>query len=315
MKWPDGKPYYSLNQYYRELFGEKTYKLALDIGSTCPNRDGTLSHKGCIYCSEQGSGDFAVPDTNGLSLQISEAIGHIGNKYDGSSFIAYLQSYTNTYGDTDHLLGLYQRILAEGVIAGLAIATRPDCLEDRLIEGLKDLSSLGPIWIELGLQTIHPTGAAFINRCYDLNLFEDALHRLHTTGIPVIVHLIAGLPTEGPDDFLESVRYLNHHPVAGVKFHMLHILKHTSLALLHEKESFQLWTQSTYVDTICDGIAQLNPDIVIHRLTGDGPKDALIEPLWTLNKRGVLNDIHKTLKSRQIWQGKTFTTGGTDERQ
>lgn len=307
MKWPDGKPYYSLNQYYRELYKEKTYKLALSIGATCPNRDGTLSSKGCVYCSEQGSGDYAIGLESDISGQIDQAINLVSDKYHGSSYVAYLQSFTNTYGPTPKLLKLYQEILADPRVKGLAIGTRPDCLEDDLIKGLGQLATSKPLWIELGLQTIHETSSRYINRCYTLDVFEDAVRRLDMVGIPIITHLIAGLPTEDHDDFIQSVKYLNSLPISGLKIHLLHVLKGTPLGETYMTKPFDLPDLETYVHMVTEAIAWLSPNISLHRLTGDAPKDLLIAPTWSLNKRKVLNTIHQTLKEKNIWQGKYLT--------
>lgn len=304
MKWPDGKRYYSLNQYYRECFGEKTYKLALDIGATCPNRDGTLGSRGCIYCSKAGSGDNATPALQGLAHQIDTAISLLRGKYDGDSFIAYLQSFTNTYGPTDTLMALYKEILAHPKIKGLSIGTRPDCLDDRLLDGLADLQATAPVWVELGLQTIHEDSANFINRCYPLSVFDDAVARLHARNIPVVVHLIAGLPGEEDAAFLESVRYVSRQGIAGIKFHMLHVLKDTELGTLYNETPFSMPDMVGYCRLICDAIQWLPPEIVVHRLNGDPPAELLLAPSWTTDKRTTLNTIQKILKAEDGWQGK-----------
>jgi len=314
MKWPDGKRYYSLNQYYREVFGEKTYKLALDIGSTCPNRDGTLSHKGCIYCSESGSGDNAIGLRSDIRDQVAEAISLVRGKYDGDSFIAYLQSYTNTYGDTDKLLALYKEILANPRIKGLSIGTRPDCLEDDLLDGLADLQSLRPIWVELGLQTIYQESAVFSNRCDVSAILQQAIRRLASRRIPTVAHLIAGLPGESEEDFLESVRYINSKGLSGIKLHMLHVLRDTELGHLYEMEPFPLPTMEGYCKTICKSIEILSPDIVLHRLNGDPPADLLIAPQWTKDKRATLNLINKMLKQNDSWQGKYYQEATNDRK-
>ena len=306
MKWSDGKPYYSLNQYYRDCFGKKAYKIALDIGSTCPNRDGHLSKRGCIYCSESGSGDYASRGNN-LQAQIDDGIDQITSKYHGDTFIAYLQSFTNTYGDMEALLKRYDQILADPRIKGLAIATRPDCVSDAMIRALQARSADKPIWVELGLQSIHPKSSQFINRCYPLSVFDDTVQRLHSHNIPVIVHLIAGLPTETEEEFLESVAYMNTLPISGIKFHLLHVLKGTDLADYYRSNPFNLPTLDTYCSLIAKSISLLSPSIVIHRLTGDGPKDLMVAPLWSMNKRRVLNTIHQKLKNQELWQGKNFT--------
>ena len=308
MKWPDGQPYYSLNQYYRECFGDKTYKLALDMGTTCPNRDGTLSHRGCIYCSGKGSGDFAQKvNANDVENQITDAIKAIENKYKGEHFIAYLQSYTNTYGDSGWLKNIYETILQDERIVGLSIGTRPDCLSEEIIDILKVLNQQKPIWIELGLQTIHENSARFINRCYPLKTFDQAVNRLHEAGIPTVVHLIAGLPGETMDEFLESVEYIASLPIQGVKFHSLHVLQDTQLGAMYEKAPFSLPSLEAYCNTITEAIALLPTAMVVHRLTGDAPRQLHLAPTWSLDKRKVLNTIHKTFKERQLWQSKHYS--------
>lgn len=305
MKWPDGKPYYSLNQYYRDCFNEKAYKIALAIGTTCPNRDGTLSSKGCIYCSENGSGDFATSGPD-IQRQIDDGIALVANKYHGQTYIAYLQSFTNTYGNINQLLKVYDQILADPRIKGLAIATRPDCVPDKIIEALATRSVQKPIWVELGLQSIHTKSAQFINRCYPLSVFNDTVNRLHKKGLPVIVHLIAGLPTETEEEFLESVTYMNTLPISGIKFHLLHVLKGTDLDNYYEHHAFDLPTLEGYSSLIAQSISSLSPTIVIHRLTGDAPKELMIAPTWSMDKRRVLNTIHQTLKTQNLWQGKNL---------
>lgn len=307
MKWSDGKPYYALNQYYYDTFGEKTYKIALDIGTTCPNRDGTLSHDGCIYCSARGSGDFARALSTTTTDQISRAIDQVRPKYSGHSFIAYLQSFTNTYGDPQALLAIYEDILKDPRIKGLSIGTRPDCLDDALLDAISQLALQKPIWIELGLQSIHPKSAKFINRCYPLETFLFALEKCGQRKLPVVVHLIAGLPSETEDDFLESVKFLSHLPISGIKMHSLHVLEDTPLGNIYNNQAFPIMTQKAYTALMAQAISLLPPSIVIHRITGDPPKEALITPKWSTNKRQVLNDIHKTLKAQNLWQGKYYT--------
>lgn len=308
-KWPDGKPYYSLNQYYKDTYGRKIYKVALDIGTTCPNRDGSLATGGCLFCSNSGSGDFAEPITSeNVDSQIEKAIRRLNNKHTGNGYVAYLQSYTNTYGDYKYLKAIYEAILSHDTIIGLNIGTRPDCLDDKLLKLLERLNEIKPITIELGLQTIHESTAKTIRRFYKLNVFNDAIAKLTRHKIPVVVHLIAGLPGEGAEDFLQSVQYVAKMNIHGIKLQMLHVLEDSNLGDLYRQTPFELFTLESYADLIVDAIGLIPENIVIHRITGDGNKTTLIEPKWTLNKRHVLNTIHKTFVTKNKWQGSDTNT-------
>ncbi len=306
-RWGD-KPYYSLNHYLKTVYGEKIYKIAIDAGMTCPNRDGTLDTRGCIFCSAGGSGDFAG---HGISIQEQlkngKALFH--KKNVGNCFIAYFQSFTNTYAEPSRLESLFTEALSEAEIAGISIATRPDCLEQPILDLLSRLSKSFPdkfIWIELGLQTIHETTAQYIRRGYPLPVFEDALARLQQVGIPVIVHIILGLPGETKEMMLATCRYLSQKKLFGIKLQLLHVLKSTDLADDYLKKSFEILALKEYIDIVISCLEVLPPDIVIHRVTGDGPKDLLIAPTWSLNKRNVLNTLHKELQSRETFQGRLF---------
>lgn len=300
----NGKPYYSLDYYLKETFGEKVYKLSLNAGMTCPNRDGTLGYKGCIFCSEGGSGDFAASRTLSITEQIEAAKERIRHKHSGNQYIAYFQAYTNTYAPVSYLSRIYREAITHPEITALSIATRPDCLENDVLELLEKLNCIKPVWIELGLQTIHPKSASFIRRGYELPCFENAVAELKKRNITVIVHTILGLPTETAADMLETISYLSAVPIDGIKLQLLHILKETDLADYFMKTNFSVFTLKEYVDLLISCIELLPPHIVIHRLTGDGPKDLLIAPMWSKNKRMVLNTIHKEFKSRNTWQGK-----------
>ncbi|PKM68833.1 MAG: TIGR01212 family radical SAM protein [Firmicutes bacterium HGW-Firmicutes-2] len=304
MLWSDQKPYYSLNCYYNQLFGQKTYKIALDIGLTCPNRDGTLDDRGCIFCSGSGSGDFATPSASTLDIQLDKAKDMLRRKYDGERYIAYFQSFTNTYGPLDYLKNTYRNIIQRPDIVGLSIATRPDCLSKDVLDLLEELNQIKPVWVELGLQSIHEKTSNFIRRCYPLEVFDLAVQNLHTINIKVVVHLIAGLPTETDVEFIESVAYVNRLNVHGIKFQLLQVLRNTDLGSVYEKKPFRVLTLDTYADLIVTAIASISSNIVIHRITGDAPKEDLVAPLWSLNKRGVLNKIHQRFKDRDLWQGK-----------
>ena len=301
------KRYYSLDYYLKKNYGEKLYKLSLNGGMTCPNRDGTCGHRGCIFCSAGGSGDFASSPSKTITEQISDGKKLIARKYTGHSYIAYFQAYTNTYAPVDYLEKLFMEAIMEPEVKILSIATRPDCLSTEILSLLEKLNKIKPVWIELGLQTIHEKSAQFIRRGYPLSVFEDAVQKLNSIGVEVIVHVILFLPDESEEMMLETISYLNRMKIQGVKLQLLHVLKDTDLALYYEKHHFHLPTLEEYVVLLSKCISLLRPDIVIHRLTGDGPKDILIEPKWTGNKRLVLNTIQKYLKTRDIRQGKEYS--------
>ena len=310
VKPPDfgGKPYRSLDYHLRDRYGEKIYKVSLDGGMTCPNRDGTLGKCGCIFCSEGGSGDFAGDRTHPIHQQIEEQKARLSPKFPATHFIAYFQSFTNTYAPVFYLKPLFERAISHPDIAALSIATRPDCLGDDIIDLLKELNSKKPVWVELGLQTIHEKTARFIRRGYELPVFEDALKRLKKAGITVIVHVILGLPGETTDQMKETVTYLADRPIDGIKLQLLHILKGTDLADVYQTDPFHVFSIEEYIDLVIDCITLLPPRITIHRMTGDGPKNLLIAPLWSGNKRLVLNQLHKRFKERGAWQGQCYVS-------
>lgn len=298
--------YYSLNQYYQELFGEKVYKISLNGGMTCPNRDGTLGFNGCIFCSEGGSGDFATSSALSISEQIKAAKERLRNKNTGSKYIAYFQAFTNTYAPTEYLHNIFTEAISPSEIVGLSIGTRPDCLSSETLALLKELHQKKPVFVELGLQTIHEQTASFIRRGYPLSCFEHAVHLLKDVGCYVVVHLILGLPRESNEMILESIRYLNKLPIDGVKLQLLHILKHTDLAVYYKEHPFPIYSLEEYSSLILQCINELRPNIVIHRITGDGPKNLLIAPLWSANKKHVLNTIHHEMKKNNCYQGKYY---------
>lgn len=305
MLWGD-KPYHSLDYELKRQFGRKVYKLALDGGMTCPNRDGTLGTEGCIFCSHGGSGDFAVPagQYKDVWQQIEAARERVVAKIPKEGpFIAYFQSYTNTYGPTSYLEPLFTRAISHPLVAGLSIGTRPDCLPEDVLELLKSLNRRKPVWVELGLQTVHEETARFINRGYGLEVFEDAYRRLKEAGLTVVVHVILGLPGETREMMLETVSYLGTFPVDGIKLQLLHILKGTRLAKLYEEKQFPLLSLKEYTDLVIDSIASLPQSVVIHRISGDGPKAILMEPKWSANKRQVLNAIGAKFRQNGLYQG------------
>lgn len=306
MKQWGEKRYYSLDYYIKQNFGEKLYKLSLDGGMSCPNRDGTLGRGGCIFCSAGGSGDFASDRNLSIPEQIQNAKELVSKKHSGSSYIAYFQAYTNTYAPTSYLERIFTEAIQEPDIKVLSIATRPDCLSQETLELLERLNQQKPVWVELGLQTIHKASSDFIRRGYDLDVFEKAVYDLKGRGISVIVHTILYLPNETTDMMLQTISYLNKLPIDGIKLQLLHILKGTDLADYYMSNPFHLPDLEEYLETLGTMISHLRPDIVVHRITGDGPKSLLIAPLWTGNKRHVLNSIQKYFKNSDICQGKEY---------
>lgn len=288
-----------LTDVLKREYGEKVYKLSLSSGCTCPNRDGNIGTGGCAFCSEGGSGEFAAKAET-IDLQIEEAKERIRRKTDAERFIAYFQSYTNTYGDVDELAELYESVIRREDIAILSIATRPDCLGDEVLRMLKRLNAIKPVWVELGLQTMHDRTAESMNRGYLLPVFQEALGNLKSAGIEVIVHVIFGLPGETREDMLETVHYLAglHPGPDGIKMQMLNILKGSTLGKQYEEHPFPLLTLEEYTDLIAESIRILPENMVIHRMTGDGPGNLLIAPDWVRNKKKVLNTIHRKLRER-----------------
>lgn len=308
-RWGE-KRYHSLDYYLKSTYGEKLYKIALNGGMTCPNRDGTLGNHGCIFCSEGGSGDFASPCRPSVSEQLQEGKSLIEKKHTGQSYIAYFQAYTNTYAPVSYLESLFTEAIQIPEVRILSIATRPDCLGPDVLELLGRLRQYKPVWVELGLQTIHEDSARFIRRGYELPVFDEAVKHLRSLDIDVIVHTILGLPGETKADMLETAAYLNTMDIQGIKLQLLHILKGSDLATLYETSPFYVLEMDEYIDILLDCIAHLSEDIVIHRLTGDGPKQLLIAPTWSASKRFVLNTIHQQMKEQDIWQGKHLRASG-----
>jgi hypothetical protein len=308
LQW-QGKPYYSLNQYLQEQFGEKVYKIAIDGGFTCPNRDGTLGNRGCIFCSGGGSGDFSGARLSGnrqIEAQLAAGKQLLSKKQCGQRFIAYFQAFTNTYAPVAYLESLYTPIIERPDIAVLSIATRPDCLSPEIIQLLKRLNQRKPVWIELGLQTIHEDTARLIRRGYPLEVFSEAVLRLHEAGIETIVHTILGLPGESSEDIRETHRFLARQPIQGIKLQLLHVLRETDLNTLYQTTPFHILSLEEYSNLVIDCMELLPPDMVIHRITGDGPKQLLEAPLWSGHKKHVLNTIHHTFKIRSTWQGRLY---------
>ena len=305
--WGD-KRYNSLNSFLKRKFGRKVYKIALDGGFSCPNRDGTLSKEGCIFCSARGSGDFAGEACLSIEEQFSQVKDMMRKKWKEGGLIAYFQAYTNTYGKIEVLREKYEEALSQEGVIGLAIATRPDCLSEAVLDLLQELSQRTYLWVELGLQTIKPQTAFLINRGYKLNVFEEALIKLKERNIEVVVHTIFGLPGETKEDMLDTVSYLSHKNIDGIKFHLLHLMRGTPLEKYYEATKFSFLTLEEYVNIVVEAITILPKDVVIHRLTGDSPRDLLIGPMWSLKKWEVLNSIDNTLKKEDKFQGLYYST-------
>ena len=310
-----GKPYYSLDAYCKNTFQHKCYKIALNAHMTCPNRDGTLDTRGCIFCSAGGSGDFAVAYEaanlevagSGIKAQLAKGQLLFGDKHIGNHFIAYFQAYTNTYAPTSYLEEIYTAALTTPEVCGISIATRPDCLSEEVLTLLSHLRKRFPekfIWIELGLQTIHEATAKYIRRGYKLPVFNTAVAKLHDIDIPVIVHVILGLPGETEKMVYETIEHLNRLPLFGIKLQLLHVLKGTDLATDYNAGKFTVLSKEDYLLLLIHCLELLRPDIVIHRVTGDGPKDLLLAPLWSLNKRDVLNSLHQKMREQNTYQGR-----------
>lgn len=290
--------YTTLNTYLKNRFGCKVYKIAIDAGFTCPNRDGTLDTRGCIFCSKGGSGDFAESRALSIYNQIEAGKSRVAKKIKDGKYIAYFQAFTNTYAPVAHLRELYMQAVRHPDIAALSIATRPDCLADDVLQLLKEINNIKPVFVELGLQTIHKKTADYMRRGYDLETYDTAVENLHRAGLNVVTHLIIGLPYETEKEILESVEYVCKR-TDGIKLQLLHILKETDLAIDYENGMFDVLTLEEYTDIIVKCVRIIPENIVIHRLTGDGAKKDLIAPLWSADKKRVLNTINRALNMSQ----------------
>lgn len=301
------KRYFTLNYYYRNLFNEKVFKVSLDGGFTCPNRDGTAGYGGCIFCSSRGSGDFAGNRCADLKQQFQEVSQKMHKKWPKAKYIGYFQAFSSTYAPVKELKEMYEDILAQDQVVGLAIATRPDCISEEILELLENINKKTSLWIELGLQTVHEETQKLINRGHDYQTFLEGVYKLRERNINVVVHIILNLPGENKEAMLMTAREVAKMPIQGIKIHMLHLLKDTTMVKLYEKGLLKFMSRDEYVELVVDILEILPPEIVIHRLTGDGPPDLLIEPIWTLKKWEVLNAIDSELERRNTWQGKYFS--------
>lgn len=300
----NNKRYHTLDYEFKKIFGEKAIKLSIDGDFTCPNRDGTIGEKGCIFCSERGSGEFTSDKCKSITEQIIEQKQIMSKKWISNTYIAYFQNYTNTYDTVENLRIKFYEALSSPNIKGLAIATRPDCINEEIAALLSEINSKTFLWIELGLQTANDNTAKFLRRGYKLSQFDYAVNLLKSKNIKIVAHLIIGLPGESKYQIIDSVKYISNLNIWGIKLHMLHIIRNTDLEVYYNKNKFKILSQEEYVNIICDSLECLNSNIVIHRITGDGKKSDLIEPLWSLNKLKVLSDIDMELKNRQSIQGK-----------
>ena len=286
-----------LNDYLRKRFGQKVYKIALNGGFTCPNRDGTIGTGGCIFCSEGGSGEFAQPAGTGITAQIEQGKELLSKKIKDGKYIAYFQAYTGTYADTDRLRSLYMEAINHPDIVVLSVATRPDCLPDDVLDLLEECNRIKPVWVELGLQTIHPETAEYIRRGYPLSVYDEALRKLKSRHIEVITHLILGLPGESSSDMLSSVKYVCEAGTDGIKLQLLHILKNTDLEKEYQSGSIRVLTEDEYIRLLKDCLEIIPENVVIHRLTGDGDKRILVAPMWSADKKHVWNRIQREILS------------------
>ena len=298
--------YLSLGSYTKEKFGTKLYKLALDGGFTCPNRDGTLGTRGCIFCSGRGSGDFAESTAEGVAAAIERAKGRVAHKNRGGGYIAYFQSYTATYAPIEKLEALFTAAVRCEEVRVLSVATRPDCLSNETVELLKRLNESKPVWVELGLQTVHEETARYIRRGYETAVYFDAVRRLHEAGLTVITHMIIGLPGETEEMIYKTAEAIGRVGSDGVKFQLLHVLRHTDLADEFRTGKFVLPDMDEYIRILAGCVERVPKDMVIHRMTGDGAKRELIAPEWSADKKKVLNAINRYFEENDIIQGRLF---------
>lgn len=302
------KHYLTLNNYLKNIYHKKVFKISLNGNFSCPNRDGKISHLGCIFCSEKGSGDFAGDPLKPVKEQFNDIKKMMLQKWNDGYYIAYFQANTNTYGTLEKLKNTYSQIVDEDFLIDpnvkvLSIATRPDCIDEEIVKYLSDINKKLPVWVELGFQTMHESSAKLINRGYDNKELENAINLLKKYNITTIVHIINGLPNETKEMMIETVKYLNALKIDGIKIHMLHIMKNTPLEKYFKENPFHVLRLEEYVDIVVSQLRYLDPNIVIHRVTGDSPKELLIEPLWTLKKFVVINEIDKLMRKENIFQG------------
>ena len=305
------KHYLTLNNYLKNIYNEKVFKVSLNGGFSCPNRDGKISTNGCIFCSASGSGDFAGNINLSIKDQFYEVVSILEKKWPYRAYIAYFQANTNTYGTVSELKQRYEQIIKDGKklddkIKILSIATRPDCLDNDVLNLLKELNEQIPLWVELGFQTSNEETAKYINRGYSNDILVKAVNDLKSLGITVIVHIINGLPTDTHSDMINTVKFLRKLPIDGIKIHMLHVINNSPLGKLYKEYPFPLLTMEEYVKIVVEQLRLLPPNIVIHRITGDADKKELIAPTWTLKKFVVMNEIDKLMRKENYYQGDLY---------
>lgn len=303
------KHYNSLNEYYKEKYGKKVYKLSINGGMTCPNRDGKIDSRGCIFCSEGGSGEFSSEFNIDIVNQLENAKQRVKSKTKDNMYVAYFQPFTNTYADIDYLRKIYYKAINPDYIVELSIATRPDCIDNNVLDLLSEINEIKPVTIELGLQTIHEKTAEYIRRGYDLEVYDKAVNDLHERGINVVTHVIIGLPYETEQMILDTVKYVGRI-TDGIKLQLLHIIKDTDLEKEYNSKKFEVLTLEEYTEIICKSIELLPKNVIIHRITGDGSKRTLIAPLWSADKKKVLNYINKQLEEHNVTQGNNINCKG-----
>ena len=298
--------YFSLNSYLRREYGEKLYKIALDGGFSCPNRDGSIGYGGCIFCSGAGSGDFAQRAGDDIPAAIEKAKARVSHKNPGGKYIAYFQSFTSTHGPVEKMRRLFYQAIEHEDVAILSIATRPDCLGPEVMALLTELRAIKPVWVELGLQTIHPHTARYIRRGYELEVYDEAVKKLKAAGIYVIAHMIIGLPGESPEMIFDTAAYIGRSGAEGIKLQLLHVLENTDLAAEFRAGKFQALSLEEYLPLLAGCIERLPPHICVHRLTGDGAKKELLAPLWSGDKKRVLNTMNKYFEQEDVLQGRLY---------
>ena len=297
--------YNHLNTYYKNKFGERTLKICIDAGFTCPNRDGTLSNSGCIFCSEKGSGELIKYSSQHIENQVKNFL----NSYRGmraNKFIVYFQNFTNTYDTIENLKKKYDSALIDNRIVGISVATRPDCISEDIAKLLSSYSGKYNVSVELGLQTSNDNIGKIINRCYLSTQFTKAVEILRKYNIEVIAHMMIGLPTETFDDIKNTVTFINKHDIQGLKIHSTYVVKNTVLANMYLNKKYEPITLEYYLDSLAYIITHIRKDLIIHRISGDAPKDLLVAPEWNLHKKWILNGFEKLLKGQNLWQGKFY---------
>ena len=302
----DNKRYHTWNYHLRQTFGHKVFKVALDGGFDCPNRDGTVAYGGCTFCSAAGSGDFAGNRVDDLTTQFQDIKDKMHSKWKDGKYMAYFQAYTNTHGPIEELKEKFESVLSQEGVVGISIATRPDCLPDEVVEYLAELNKRTYLWVELGLQTVHERTALLINRAHDYQCYVEGVNKLRKHNIRICSHIINGLPLESYDMMMTTAKEVAKLDVQGIKIHLLHLLKGTPMVKQYEKGMLEFLSLENYVSLVCDQLEILPPEMIVHRITGDGPIDLMIGPMWSVNKWEVLNSIDAELKRRDSWQGKFY---------